>query len=133
MSGSNATLACVALDSSIPLVLKPDSRLKTDLATRPTGYSAPLFAIPSCGGDPPWSPISEGGHVGPPLQAKIFVWFAVFVIKNNFRERFSLDCERLRSLSLIQLIDIPTVVELFDETEIDKVFGLRCLCFRVAR
>src|SRR5258706_12140733 len=111
----------------------PDARWKTNCVTRRTGHGVPLFIIPSCRGDPPWSPVSSGGHVGPPLQAKIFVWFAVFVIENNFGERFSLNCGGLRSLSLIQLIDIPTVVELFDEAEIDKVFGLRGLCFRCAR
>ena len=41
--------------------------------------------------------------------------------------------ERVRKLSLIEIIDIAAVVELFDETEIDKVFSFCSLCFWVAR
>ena len=41
--------------------------------------------------------------------------------------------ERVRKLSLIEIIDIAAVVELFDETEIDKVFSFCSLCFGVAR
>ncbi len=102
------------------------SRVEPDMACR---FSSSL----PVGATPPWSPVSEGGQGGPPLQAKIFVWFAGFVIKNNFGERFSLYCGGLRNLSLIQLIDIAAIVEFFNEAKIDKVFGLRSLCFRVAR
>src|SRR5262245_47291253 len=40
---------------------------------------------------------------------------------------------KISNLSLVQHVDIAALVELLDETEVDKVFGLRSLCFRVAR